>query len=347
MKAILCDQTALNFWRSRSEPIGSVPSDRACLPERRGVVDHDVPSAAIVSELRTWGLVGEDEVHLLVTSADKRRRLKGVNFTVISNPVPQGSFERAMGQVYVVSPEMLFVQLAGELPLVELLEIGYELCGTYRMIDGQPSYNLAPLTSASKLKSYAQRAKGLRGRAAALQALSWIIDGSASPAETALAIAFKLPLRLGGCALGDFELNQELELNEGAARILGRSSMHPDFYWPRGKHPAEYDSSLYHASREQAEYDERRRNAYGAMGMNVTIFTPRHLVDLELFDQMVTSIRHFAGIRLQAVPQGYDALHSERLHQTFRYWFDLKDNFGLGDDFVERASAWDAPSTDW
>lgn len=347
MEAILCDQTALNFWRSRSEPLGSTSSDRASLPERRGVVDHDVPSSAIVSELRTWGLVGEDDVHLLVTSADKRRRLKGVDFTVVSTPVSQGSFVRAMGQVYVVSPEMLFVQLAAELPLVELLEIGYELCGTYRMIDKEPLYNLAPLTSTSKLKSYAQRAKGLRGRAAALQALSWILDGSASPAETAFAITFKLPLRLGGCALGDFELNQELELNEGAARILGRTSMHPDFFWPHSKHPAEYDSGLYHTSPEQVEYDVRRRNAYDAMGMSVTIFTTRHLVDLDLFDEMVTSIRRSAGIRLQAVPQGYDALHSDLLHQTFRYWFDLKDKFGLGDDFVEHANAWDAPDAGW
>ena len=234
VEAILCDRSALDFWRGESVGEGRTMGYRAALPERRGVVAHDPPSAATVEELRTWGLVGAtDDVHLLVTSHDARRRVKGLVLHEVAGPLPKDSLVRAKGPAFAVCPGLLFVMLAAKLPLVELLEVGYELCGSYRLGGEVPSYGLAPLASASELRTYAQRAKGVRGREAALRAAQWLADGSGSPAETALAIAFALPQRLGGCNLGGFELNRELELGEGAARILGRGFVRPDFYWSR------------------------------------------------------------------------------------------------------------------
>ena len=348
MEAILSDITALAYWRADSVALSNPSTRNTALPERRGVVAPAAPTVSGVDDLRTWGLIEDgSEIHLLVTERSQRRHIDGVKFTVLSGPVPKGSFLRIKGRVYAACPELVFVQLAARLSTVELLEIGYELCGTYRMVDGVPVYWQAPLTSVSKLRSYAQRAKGVRGRAKAEQATRWLADNAASPAETALAIMFKLPLRLGGCALPDFQLNRELALNAAAAHIFGRDHMRPDFFFLRGKHPSEYDSALYHDAREQAEFDERRRNAYNAMGMGVTVFRPRHLVNLGLFDDMVAGIRRNTGARLQTPPANYGETHRELFYDVFRYWNDLKAEHGTGEEFAQRAAAWTEPDLPW
>ena len=349
MEAILSDITALTYWRTDSDALGNPSARNTALPERRGVVAPAAPTVSGVADLQMWGLIEEStpEIHLLVTDRNQRRHIEGVKFTVQSGAVPKGSFLRVRGQVYAVCPELLFVQLAARLSTVELLEVGYELCGTYRMVNGTPVYWQDPLTSVSKLRSYAQRAKGMRGRAKAEQATRWLADNSASPAETALAIMFKLPLRLGGCALPDFQLNRELALNAAAAHIFGRDYLRPDFFFLHGKHPSEYDSARYHDAGEQAEFDERRRNAYNAMGMSVTVFRPRHLVNADLFDDMVASIRRNTGTRLQAPPANYDQAHRDLFYEVFRYWNDLKDDLGTGEEFAQRAAAWSEPKLPW
>ena len=347
VEAILCDRSALDFWRGESVGEGQTMGYRAALPERRGVVAHDPPSAATVEELRTWGLVGAtDDVHLLVTSHDARRRVKGLVLHEVTGPLPKDSIVRAKGTAYAVCPGLLFVMLAARLPLVELLEVGYELCGSYRLGGEVPSYGLAPLTSASELRGYAQRAKGVRGREAALRAAQWLVDGSGSPAETALAIAFALPQRLGGCNLGGFELNRELELGEGAARILGRGFVRPDFYWPRARYAAEFDSNAYHLTPDQADYDERRRNAYGAEGVGLSIFRTRHLLEPGLFDQMVGAMRRAMGVRVRGLPDDYDRMHRALLGEAFRYWLDAEDAYD-STEVESRLAAWEGEGAPW
>ena len=323
MEAVLCDRDALDFWRTRSEPLIGTANPLASLPTRRAVPDIGAPTASLLADIKSWGLSHFEDVHLMVSSSADRRSLKGAVYLLHSGTVPARSFARAAGQVYVVCPELLFIQMAQKLSLVELLELGYELCGTYRMTRERPTYGVEPLTSVSKLKAYIQRAEGVRGRKIARCAVQWIADGSASPAETALAIVFKLPYRKGGFGLGGFVMNPELELNEEAARILGRDTIRPDLYWAEARHPAEYDSPLFHSSREQAEYDERRRNAYDAMGMGVSIFKSRHLCSDDLMDAMAQGVRRHVGARQNRLPADYEAEHRRLLAEVFRYWRDI------------------------
>ena len=251
MEAVLSDTTALAYWRSHSDGLGDVLIPRRMAPKRKGRPSIDVPSTTTASDIASWGLADRENVHLLVTNKDDRRRLKGVSYIVCGSEFPANSFVRALGQVYVVRPELMFIQLAQQLSLAALLELGYELCGTYRLGE-TPAYGMEPLTNTAAIRSYAQRAQGMRGQPAALQACQWLADGSGSPAETALSIMFRLPYRHGGYGLGKPLLNHEIKLNENAERILGRKTMRPDFYWAEAKHPAEYDGRRYHSSDEQA-----------------------------------------------------------------------------------------------
>ena len=347
MEAILCGASALDYWRRHPELLGDSYSSRRTAPLRKGNIPVDTPSAEIVNELATMSLVSPSDAHLLVTSTRARRKIHGVTCTVCSGPFPANSFVRAMAQVYVPRPELLFLLLARHLSFVRLLEVGFEICGTYRLAGGVATYDAPPLASVASICDYANRATGLHGRKNALRAAQWLVDGSGSPAETALAIVLGLPYRHGGYGLGGFQLNRELQLNESAARILGRTTIRPDFYWPTAKHPAEYDSAQYHSTREQADYDERRRNAYDAMGMSVTVFRSRHLVDFSLMDEMACSIRKNIGMRTTPVPAGYAYLKSDLLEEAFRSWVDLRDEYGTGEEFLARSAAWSEPPYLW
>lgn len=348
MQAILCGVAALENLRRNSPLLGGADSRAPKLPERKGPVHVDTPSATTVSDLVSWGLVSSpSDVHLLVTANTQRRQLKGVTYTTCSGPFPAGSFERLAGQVYTVSAELLFLLAARTLPLVRLLELGYELCGTYRLTEGVPAYGRIPLTNVAHLRAYLNRATGIHGRKKALRATQWLVDGSASPAETALAIVFVLPYRHGGYGLGGFQLNRSITLNETAARMLGRSTIRPDFYWPKARYPVEYDSSLYHSGREQADYDERRRNAYSAMKMGITVLRPRHILNFGLMDEAAQVIRKNIGKKPGRAPTDYTYLKEELRQEAFRYWLGLRDDFGTGDEFALRASSWAEPDCPW
>lgn len=73
-------------------------------------------------------------VHM-ATSSDSQCRTR--NDVVIAHrlscPLPRRSVLRLSSAVLVCTPELAFVEIAGQgLPMVGLLELGYELCGTYR-----------------------------------------------------------------------------------------------------------------------------------------------------------------------------------------------------------------------
>lgn len=347
MEAIISDISALAYWRNHSYDLAGVFAPRNVEPKRRGVPPVGPLSKAMVDDLAGWRLVDRTDAHLLVTSKNDAHLIQGVTCQVCSSALPTGSLVRALGSYYVVAPELLFIQLASHLSLGELLMVGYEFCGTYRLADEGPVYGLDPLTSVLKLKAYTQRAKRLRGRQKAEQAIQWLADGSGSPAETALAIMFKLPYRHGGYGLGNFRLNQRISLNETGARILGRYSLRPDLFYPEPQHPVEYDGKLYHSSKEQADYDERRRNAYAAMGMAVTVITSRHLCNIDLLDEMAAIVRKNTGSRLNKLPSDYGLRHYNLFNEVCAYWTELKSANPTQEEYVLMASQYSEPKQPW
>ena len=347
MDAVLSDITALAYWQRNSEDAGSVLVPWRMAPERRSVPSIEAPSKALADDLASLGLADREDIHLFVGPAENKRVLKGVTCSVCSCPLPRNSFVRALGRFYVVCPELLFIQLAHELDFVPLLEVGHELCGTYRLGEDGPVYGKEPLTSVAKLRDYARRAEGVRGRRRALQAIQWLADGSASPAETALSIMFRLPYRYGGYGLGNPVLNYEITLSPAAARIVGRQTLRPDHYWIKAKHPCEFDGLRFHAAREQLEYDERRRNAYAAMGMSVTVITTRHMCNPDLMDDIATSIRRNTGIRQGKLPSDYAIKHYALFNEVFSFWTSLKAGGASDEEVAWKTARYDAPEEPW
>lgn len=321
MEAILCDGSALHYWRTHVDATASTLGRGPFLPKRRGRLCVDAPSAAIVRDVKELGLCGDGTVCLLVGKTSSKRKLKGARVRVISSEVPSRSLVRVTGDLYVVTPELLFLMAASKMSLVRLLELGHELCGTYRMTGSGPTYNTEPLACVSSIRSYVKKAKGIRGRERALVACKYLADNSGSPAETALSIMFRLPLYYGGYGLGNPLLNHRITLNKGASRLLGgQMTIRPDFYWSRARYPVEYDGTLYHSTKAENDADERRRNAYAALGMGVTVVKPRHLRRVDLLDEIAGAIRKNTGIRAYRLPANYAEAHYRLFMEACRYW---------------------------
>ena len=319
----------------------------ACLPSRSPRLEQ-VCSAIDLVDGMLAGLRLERPVTLLA-GAGAHRSVEGLYaVSSCSAALPKGSLLRVAKGVFVCSPELAFLREASRgADDVELLELGFELCGTYRMIDGMPHYDLEPLTSASRIRNFINRTDGIQGRRAALQACQWLLDGSGSPAETALAIVLGLPYRKGGFGLRDFVLNREITLNESAAHLLGRQTMRPDIYFVPTRHPVEFDGRMFHSGNDQLEFDQRRRAAYDAMGMGVTVLTTRHLLNTSLLNEEMKALRRNVGQRQNRVPANYDMLQAELFANAFRYWQDLHREYGSGTEFGLRASSWDEPDSPW
>ena len=129
----------------------------------------------------------------------------------------------------VSTPELALVQAATqEKNLVALLELGWELCGSYRTARTslQHAYQVDPLTTTKSLQDFASRNASLDGAGKVARILPYFADGSASPRETKLALILGLPMMHGGQGLGIPSMNHEVSAN-GAARAISHRKRLP------------------------------------------------------------------------------------------------------------------------
>lgn len=224
MQICISHQTALSY-------LLRVP----CLRGRRGRASRAsvVPSTAPDSTLGRRLLEalgsslpeGADCVDVLVSRAAGRRQSSCVRTHVSTTELPGGSFIPADAyglEFHVCSPELVFLQMAGELELDHLIYVGYALCSSFRLDNWEVGGCVyreghdAPLTSAARIRSYLEKLpEGTWSRAVALRALAYVRDGARSPREAGLAMAIGLPVRLGGFALGEVEMNRPIKMYDG------------------------------------------------------------------------------------------------------------------------------------
>lgn len=197
---------------------------------------------------------------------------------LLKEALPEGSFVFVDDGLYSVSPELCFLQLASECSVLELIQVGFELCGAYALQPG--SYagfekRGCPPTSKKKIADFLERMKGARNIAAAQRALQYVQDNSASPMETACAMLLGLPHRFGGYNLGMPLMNYRIPLrqeNEG----FGPAYRKCDLFWPPNL-GVEYDSALIHADKDQMEVDAVRNNDLVHKRVSVMRLTPKQV----------------------------------------------------------------------
>ena len=220
----------------------------------------------------------------------------------------------------VTSPELCFLQMASELPLVGLVALGYELCGGYRL-DPESAKDKGfridrPLASVESLSSYVARTSGSKGNKNALKALRFIMDGSASPMETILAILLVFPHRLGGYGFPKPLLNHRIDASASVRKATGKSNYYYcDLYWPDEKVDVEYDSDVYHTGSNRIAQDAIRRNALSSMGITVVTVSRRQVVDTLKLRELAEELSKLLGRRLRYTITEFSYRNAKLLEQ--------------------------------
>lgn len=259
-----------------------------------------------------WARQGKLDV--LVPSGDARRRSDLLKCHVWQEEPPPGAFRLIGPNVLISSPAFTFLQMAATLDLIELIRLGYELCGSY-VVDpsGQAGLSSRPaIATPDDLLSAARHSGWYRGHRKAIRALRHILPGSASPRETDLAMLLTLPVALGGYGLPKPHLNHEIRTG---GTISG--SRYADLYWQDAKLDVEYESSVYHAGTTSLGHDSSRRAELREVGIDVLTVTNDQILDRHELDRIARLIEAALDIKPSSSDSGLiaqrDALREEVL----------------------------------
>lgn len=197
--------------------------------------------------------------------------------------------------VLVCAPTLALRQLACALGLVDIALIAYELCGSYALahdVDDGFVRDLAPVSSAAGLCGLvpllpwsAQDRESRRVRTA----LNAVVDGSASPMESRLALMLFLPRAFGGFGLPKARLNRPIPVHGKATFYTRRQTVVPDMCWPEGHLVLEYLGG-HHDDPGRAAQDSERDNALAAMGHGVIDVTKREARDLDVLSVIAEDV---------------------------------------------------------
>ena len=274
MEVFLSHQTALQFWRQ-------------CRLARPGFLvrasEARVKPPMTPSDIKSWranipaGL--SEPLNIMVGSQNARKISKGFASHYCKGSFPRNSFARTKAGYFVSGAEFCFLQMATILPLANLIQLGFELCGGYVLApeDASGFIKSKPVTTVARLRAFVNKMSGFHGCKLARKALQYILDGSASPRETILAVLLVLPYRLGGFGLAKPQLNFAVTPQRTARKATEKQCFYCDLYWPDARLAVEYDSDMFHAGIDQIAGDAKRRAALAFIGTTVVTVTNRQV----------------------------------------------------------------------
>ena len=287
MKAFASHYTALAYWREHF-PLDAALGRPARMSKAEKYAHCKDDALACIPE--TYFVEGRP-LDILVFDPEMRRQSKQLICHVWGTAIPPRAFYR-VGDMNVSSPEFVFLQMAQELPLAQLIALGCELCGTYvllpksakhpELLDESPQ-RTASLTDVKRLRTFVERAEGAHGRTKAIRALKYIIDGSRSPMETMTYMLLCLPPKLGGYGLPKPVMNADIPLDEEARTIAGRTSCYGDLCWIEEKLDIEYHGEV-HVGASHMKSDVGRELGIEHMGWRVMTVTSPQVFDEEQFE---------------------------------------------------------------
>ena len=304
MEIVLGHISSMEFWRTERSP-----SRTRALLARRGEpggfrsdsYDEAKPSVCDLERLERIGLKQHSNpVHFIVPNTFSRVRTAHMTSSVFDKRIPPSAFVNVGDGVFVVCPELCLLLEARAAAFANLVETGYEFCGSYRlsalpgsgMIPNQP-----PLTTAMKFKSFLSPVQNLRGIDAARKAVPHMLPNSESPKESQLSILSSFPGRLGGYGFQQATLNHPVLIPEKArGQDVGRTCR-CDLFWPDAKLDVEYDSRLHHAGSTEQVKDSARRTALAYRGILVITITSEQLHTRSEMDKVAHAMAKRLGRR--------------------------------------------------
>ena len=294
MAAFLAYESALAYLRSHAAHGGKR------LPYARVT---KLPASAKETSSAVSGCPAEafihGKAHVLVSSHAARSLKPSCVCHIWSTQLASGSFYSIGDDIFVSTPEFLFLQMANTVSRHRLIAIGYELCGThviYRQFGRGIATSTHPLTSTSRIARFLEKSPGRYGVKTAREALRWVVDMSNSPMESTLSMLFVLPRMQGGQPLSGIELNREFPLNDEWRRRLGKRSFKPDIYFTKERVAVEYYGSD-HEKPDAKEYDATRQALMEYLGIRVLGVTKEQLYHPDKYQGMLKELYRLLGKR--------------------------------------------------
>lgn len=264
MAIFIGHKTALAYWRTHDRNWAQ-PISQAAPQENNSPYYSQIDTGIL------WKFsIDEKPVSILVSCKANMRKSQNLSPRIWSGKHPSRSFYKIAQDLYISTPEATFLQLGKESSLIQLITIGYELCGSYGLSAQSDSGFLRrePRSNPRLIERYLEKCDGIHGVKAAKRASSYIAKGSASPMESLLSMLLCLPPSLGGFGLPRPELNFPIETNEGGI-VMRRC----DLYWPDQRFALEYDSDTFHSDASKLHLDSSRRSTLEKAGVHVVSVT--------------------------------------------------------------------------
>lgn len=231
-----------------------------------------------------------------------------LKFSASSTPSAKTQNQNFTNRTYcLIPPEYLFLQMAETMNFLDLLLLGFELCGTYfsgQGIDAFANTSIAsprhkPFTRANKIARFLDSdvASQTKGIAQATQASKFLLDNSDSPRESALALMLTLPRRLGGYALPRPLLNQRINIPRSSSQLIRNDHFRCDLLWPKEGLAIEYDSDLHHVGAQKIAKDASRRDALALLGIQAITVTNKQFASMNEMNKVAHAVAKTLGIR--------------------------------------------------
>jgi len=315
METLITHNSAVQYWRINGKSRKSLER-----PQRARKAPSISPKVSTLLKGDVFGL--SFPLDVTVSTAGSRRTSSIFKSHVFAGQMPDRCLINIGEGFLVASPELCFFQMASELPFAKLIELGYELCGTYslptggladeaRKAGGGAIYNLEPLTSVKRLSAFVTQMSGRHGVKRAIQALQYIVDGSGSPMETILSILLVLPYRLGGYGFTLPEMNRRIDPKAAAAKNPGKQFYKCDLLWKKHAVAVEYDSKLHHSEERNISVDSIKRGDLDLSGVYVITVTDKQVYQVEELEKVARRLASKMGRRIQIRYPKFSTRHSE------------------------------------
>lgn len=247
MQLALCGVTALRVLRAVRQGRVSkqeTPRERTTLlsPDPGPGRKRFTPKLLEDLHVGQWPIPFDRPLDVAVPDQRQRIQMTGVSCKVWSQPALQEAFISLGEGIQVSSPELLFIEMAQVMPLINLVLLGCELCGSFGRDpldphDGDVAYWVDPVTSVEKLRSFVRSCRSARGLSRAEEALCYVMDNAWSPMEALVAVMTALPVSHGGYGLSPVVLNKRVSMSGFASR----ESRVPDMLFADGTTGLNYD----------------------------------------------------------------------------------------------------------
>ena len=252
----------------------------------------------------------------------ERIRAKGVNCHILGQNLPYEHIDELTPGVFITDEAFTFVLAAEWMDRIEYLEYGYEVCGDYRMglNHSDPYIEQPATTSKEQIIELLDMHPGKPGATRARLALRHIYDHSASPMETASAIALSLPTSEGGVGIRGIELNKPLEIPQGLWHCAKARTLKIDVLvtYKRRELGIEYKGG-FHDEFERKGADAEREAVLAQMGYRIVTLTSAQFGNQLAFHRAMNNIREALGMP-RCTDAEYQRKQNELRKALIRNW---------------------------